>query len=70
MIDILNASIAMTTGMSEEQVDHQDEEEEVAQFDTHNAILQDVKGHKVLATPAVRKIAMENNVSDDLEWIF
>ena len=47
--------------MEEGQVD-QAEGVAVASSDPLNSIMQTVKGHKVLATPAVRRLAQENKV--------
>ena len=35
----------------------------VSPSDPQEAMVQEVKGHKVLATPAVRRLARENNVT-------
>ena len=36
--------------------------------DPEDAMVQEIKGHKVLATPAVRRLARENNVSVILKY--
>ena len=47
--------------MEEVQVDVQ-EDVQVAHVDPVMSMMQEIKGHKVLATPAVRRLAMENSV--------
>ena len=47
--------------METDQVDQEDVL--VSPYDPEDSMIQEVKGQKVLATPAVRRLARENNVS-------
>ena len=52
---------ALLDSMESGQVDQEDVA--VTTPDTISHIMQEVKGNKVLATPAVRRLALENKVS-------
>ena len=47
--------------MEDDQVDQSDVR--VSPHDPEDSMVQEVKGQKVLATPAVRRLARENNVN-------
>ena len=48
--------------LEEVECEEVDEVDEVMAPDPLSVMTQDVKGHKVLATPAVRRVASENKV--------